>query len=300
MTAREGLIFSKNTITAQIMQQVGPRRTADLARAMGVSHSKLDEVPSLALGTSPVTPFEMITAYSTLASGGEYRQPLYISRITDKYGNVLAEFVSEKKQILSDKTVENLINTLRDAVDRGTGQAVRAQFGVRADVAGKTGTTQENTDGWFILMHPRLVAGAWVGFNDSRVTMRSDHWGGGGQNALLLVGDFFRQSLDTGLVDGRVRFPYARPSDSIWDPYLDAARDWLFGTVRDWLFGDPGKRPSLPPRTTPRDLPREPRRERFDEPPGAQWDSEKERLMERLRQKREQREEERREREVGN
>ena len=81
---------------------------------------------------------------------------------------------------------------LRGAVDQGTGQAVRTQFGVRADVAGKTGTTQENTDGWFILMHPRLVAGAWVGFNDSRITMRSDYWGQGAHNALLLVGDFFQ------------------------------------------------------------------------------------------------------------
>jgi hypothetical protein len=126
--------------------------------------------------------------------------------------------------------------------------------------------------------------------------MRSDHWGGGGQNALLLVGDFFRQGLDAGLIDGRARFPYARPGDSTWEPYLDAARDWLFGTLRDWLFGDAAKRP--PPRTAPRDWPREPRRERFDElqSPRAEWDSEKERLLERLRQKRAQREQERRER----
>ena len=83
MTAREGLVLSKNTITVQVMQEVGPKKTADLARRMGVNQSKLDEVPSLALGTSPVTPFEMVSAYSTLAARGEYRTPIFITRITD-------------------------------------------------------------------------------------------------------------------------------------------------------------------------------------------------------------------------
>ena len=194
---------------------------------MGVNQSKLDEVPSLALGTSPVTPLEMVAAYSTLAARGEYRQPIFITRVTDKQGNVLAEFANEKAPVMSDKTVEYLINALRDAIDQGTGQGIRARFGVRADVAGKTGTTQNNTDGWFILMHPRLVGGAWVGFNDSRVTMRSNYWGGGGQNALLLVGVFFQVALDARLIDGEARFPYARRHDSIWEPYLDTAKDGL-------------------------------------------------------------------------
>jgi penicillin-binding protein 1A len=238
MTVAEGLIYSKNTITAQVMQEIGPGKTAELARSMGVNQSELDEVPSLALGTSPVTLLEMAAAYSSLAAGGQYRQPIFITRITDKRGNLLAEFRNESRRVLSEPTVENLVNMLRDAVDLGTGQVVRTRFGVRADVAGKTGTTQKNTDGWFMLMHPRLVAGAWVGFNDSRVTMRSNYWGEGGHNAILLVGDFFQQALETRLIDGRVRFPYVRPRDSIWDPYVDKAKEWLFDTVREWLFGE--------------------------------------------------------------
>jgi penicillin-binding protein 1A len=295
MTAREGLIHSKNTITAQVMQEIGPIKTAELARRMGVNQSKLDEVPSLALGTSPVTPLEMVTAYSTIAARGEYRQPIFITRVTDKQGNVLAEFKTENQLVMSDKTVENLINTLRDAVDQGTGQAVRTRFGVRADVAGKTGTTHKNTDGWFILMHPRLVAGAWVGFNDSRVTMRSNYWGGGGQNALLLVGDFFQVALDAQLIDGGARFPYARPRDSILEPYLDAAKDWLFGPVLDWLFGDRGK--PAPRRDLERETPRSEdtkgerdRLEDAQEQRGLERQREKERLLDLLRQKREQRE----------
>jgi len=311
MTAREGLIYSKNTITAQVMQEVGPKKTAELARRMGVDQSKLDEVPSLALGTSPVTPLEMVSAYSTIASGGEYRQPIFITRITDKNGNLLARFATENQRVMSDKTVGNLINMLRDAVDQGTGQAVRARFGVRADVAGKTGTTQKNTDGWFILMHPRLVAGAWVGFNDSRVMMRSTYWGEGGHNAVLLVGDFFQHILDARLIDGGARFPYARPRDSILEPYWDAAKDWLFDTVRDWLFGErakPAPLPLPPPRRdverqAPRSEPTERERDRLEDTQERQGQRklerqrEKERLMERLRQKREQWEQEQLERE---
>jgi penicillin-binding protein 1A len=301
MTAREGLIYSKNTITAQVMQEIGPKKTAEFARKMGINQSPLDEVPALALGTSPVTLLEMVAAYSTIASLGAYRQPIFITRITDKNGNLLARFENESKPVLSDKTVENLVNMLRGAVDQGTGQAVRTRFGVRADVAGKTGTTQKNTDGWFILMHRRLVAGSWVGFNDPRVTMRSSYWGEGGHNALLLVGDFFQHILDARLIDGGAEFPYERPHDSFWEPYLDTAKEWFGGIVRDWWLGESAKPETLPPPMPRRELEREtPRDRNSSEQQRAQRDlereREKERLMERLRQKREQREQEQLER----
>ena len=303
MTAREGLIYSKNTITAQVMQEIGPKKTAELARRMGVNQSKLEEVPSLALGTSPVTPLEMVAAYSTLAAGGEYRQPIFITRITDKRGNVLAGFQTQNTRVLSDKTVGDLINMLRDAVDHGTGQEVRTRFGLRADVAGKTGTTQKNTDGWFLLMHPRLVAGSWVGFNDSRVTMRSNYWGEGGHNALLVVGDFFQRTLAARLIDGSARFPYERPYDSIWEPFFDTAKEWLGGILKGWLFGERAKPAPLPPPLPRRDLQREvPRSELEDtqqrpEQRKLERQREKERLLELLREKREQREQEPLERE---
>jgi penicillin-binding protein 1A len=283
MTAREGLIHSKNTITAQVMQEIGAKKTAELARKMGVNQSKLDEVPALALGTSPVTLLEMVAGYSTLAALGEYRQPIFITRITDKNGNVLARFEYESQRVLSHQTVENLINMLRGAVDQGTGQAVRTGFGIRADVAGKTGTTQKNTDGWFILMHRRLVAGSWVGFNDARVTMRSNYWGEGRHNALLVVGDFFQQTLTARLIDSSAEFPFERPQDSIWEPFFDAAKDWFGGIFKDWLFGERAK----PPR---RELQSEATR---SEPVQREQREErqltKEQLLERLREKQEQR-----------
>ncbi|HEX2928393.1 MAG TPA: transglycosylase domain-containing protein [Candidatus Binatia bacterium] len=262
MTAREGLIYSKNTITAQVMQEIGAKKAAALARNMGIRGSKLDEVPSLALGTSPVTPLEMVVAYSTIAARGQYRQPIFITHITDKHGNVLARFTSESERVVSDKTVGDLINMMRAAVDQGTGQAVRARFGVRADVAGKTGTTQKNTDGWFILMHPRLVAGSWVGFNDTRVTMRSNYWGEGGHNALLLVGNFFQRTLDAQLIDGSARFPYDRPQESVWDPFFDTAREWFGGIFKD-LFGERSKS-APPPRERSQNWPERQKREQLE------------------------------------
>src|SRR5207247_1649796 len=177
MTLREGLVYSKNSITAQVMQDVGVGRIVALAQAMGVDQSKLDPVPSLALGTSPVTLLEMVSGYATIAQLGEHRKPLFIKRISDR---------------------------------QGTGTQVKTRFGLVADIAGKTGTTQNNTDGWFILMHPSLVAGAWVGFNDSRVTMRSDYWGQGGHNAILVVGDFFRSVLQRRLINVKASFPPSR------------------------------------------------------------------------------------------
>jgi penicillin-binding protein 1A len=109
--------------------------------------------------------------------------------------------------VLQPEVAVQLIDTLRAAVDRGTGRGIRDAHGIQADVAGKTGTTQNNADGWFVLMHPQLVTGAWVGFNDPRVTLRSDHWGQGAHNALHVVGDFTQRALAERAIDAQAMFP---------------------------------------------------------------------------------------------
>jgi penicillin-binding protein 1A len=105
---------------------------------------------------------------------------------------------------------DTLLDMMRGVIDRGTGTAVRYRFGIRGDVAGKTGTTQNNTDGWFILMHPQLVAGAWVGFNDSSNTM-GDAWGPGARSALPIVGEVFQQALRNKWIDSKMEFDIPRP-----------------------------------------------------------------------------------------
>jgi penicillin-binding protein 1A len=211
MTMREGLVYSKNTITAQVMQDVGVPSIVRMAQDLGIRQSKLAAVPSLALGTSPVTLLEMVNAYSSIAAQGEYRKPVFVRRITDRDGKVLAEFGSDAPQrVMTAASAATLTDMMRGVINRGTGTAVRYRYGINGDVAGKTGTTQNNADGWFILMHPNLVAGAWVGFNDNRVTMRSNYWGQGGHNAILVVGNFFKSALDSGKINGAAVFPGGR------------------------------------------------------------------------------------------
>ncbi|WP_414709081.1 penicillin-binding protein 1A [Ramlibacter sp.] len=226
MTLRDGLARSKNTITAQLMQQVGPSRVASLARAMGVRQSKLDEVPSLALGTSPVTLKEMVTAFGTIANGGSYIEPQIVTAVEDRQHNVLESFApSSPEPALQNQAAQTLLDVMRGVIDYGTAAGLRTRFDLRGDLAGKTGTTQDNTDGWFILMHPQLVAGAWVGFNDARVTMRSSYWGQGGHNALLVVGDMVQQAEKAGLIDGKAAFAAPRMKDQE-KPLLDRMGDW--------------------------------------------------------------------------
>ncbi|HEX6361888.1 MAG TPA: transglycosylase domain-containing protein [Albitalea sp.] len=232
MSLRDGIVHSRNTITAQVMQQVGPRRAAETAYAMGVRQSRLDAVPSLALGTSPVTLREMVSGYATIANDGRYVEPVLVTRIEDRRGRVLAQFAPLAEPAISRASAHALVDAMRGVVDRGTGTAIRERFGIRADVAGKTGTTQNNTDAWFILMHPHLVGGAWIGFNDNRVAMRSDYWGQGGHSALHVVGDFYQQALATRTLDGRAGFAARRERSGGLEPLLRDVGDWLERLLR--------------------------------------------------------------------
>jgi penicillin-binding protein 1A len=252
MSLREGLAQSKNTITAQVMQQVGPKKVIGFARRLGVDQSALEAVPALALGTSPVTLFEMATAYSTIAGGGERRKPILVSRILDKDGKVLESFSSEGEHVLDGKIARDLTGMLRAVIDQGTGRPIRWQVGAGVELAGKTGTTQNNTDGWFILMHPHLVTGAWVGFNDARITMRSNYWGQGARSALPLVGDFTRRTLQARLIDAGAHFP--EPPESFFGSLMQKAAAFFSWKKEEQA---PAARPrsATSPRTPPQPVP---------------------------------------------
>ena len=207
LTLREGLARSRNTVTARLVNAVGARDVARFARRLGVNRSRLRPVPSLALGTSEVSLLEMTSSYATIAAGGVYRPPVWVTRIEDRDGNVLADFAPAERRALAEDADLVLLDMMRDVVDEGTGRGVRSRFGLRGDLAGKTGTSQDGADGWFLLMHPELVTGAWVGFDDPRVTFRSSYWGEGAHNALLVVGGFAQQAIRRGLLDSDARFP---------------------------------------------------------------------------------------------
>jgi penicillin-binding protein 1A len=246
LSFEDGLVFSRNTVTAQVMEELGPRKVVQFAQKAGVRESPLEAVPSLALGTSPVTLLEMASAYGTIAAQGEYHPPVLVTRVTDANGALIADLEPQRssasrsrdagdtqasgpERVMEPDLAVHLIDMLRGAVDRGTGRGIRDLYGIRADVAGKTGTTQNNTDGWFILMHPQLVTGAWVGFNDQRVTLRSDYWGQGANNALHVVGDFMGQALTSGAVDARAEFP------SRFGARFEAALRRFGDRIRSWF-----------------------------------------------------------------
>ena len=204
-TLRDGLARSRNTIAAQLVASVGPRDVARLARRMGVE-SELEAVPSLALGTSDVSLLEMASAYGTFAAAGVRRPPVFVTRIERRDGTVLAEFAPEGRQALPPQTALAVVDMMRGVVDRGTGQQLRSKFDVRGDLAGKTGTTQDGADGWFFLLHPDLVMGAWVGFDDPRVSFRSSYWEQGGHNALRVVAETAERAQRDGLMSRTARF----------------------------------------------------------------------------------------------
>ncbi len=198
LTMTQALARSINTITARVALEIGPSTIAQYARRMGVQ-SELQAVPSIALGTSNVTLLEMVTAYSTIANGGLRNEPQVITRVEDRLGNLLWAPRSAPQEVLSERTAYTVADMMRGVIDFGTGQRIRTQFGLGDyDLAAKTGTTQDGADGWFIMMHPDLVTGSWVGFNDQRITFRTNAWGQGGRNALFLVGDYTQRIATMG------------------------------------------------------------------------------------------------------
>ena len=199
ITLRHALATSNNLITARVITElITPPQVTFYARRMGIE-SPLLPVASLGLGTSDVTLLELTAAYTTLASGGKYYRPTFVTRIEDLDGNLLYEAEpGPEREVLSSRTAYTVLDMLRGAVEFGTAVRLRGpQFRLGAfDLAAKTGTTQGNADGWFVLMHPDLVTGTWVGFNDRRVTFRSRYWGQGAHNALFVAGTFFRSAVD--------------------------------------------------------------------------------------------------------
>ncbi|MEX2582929.1 MAG: penicillin-binding protein 1A, partial [Gemmatimonadota bacterium] len=170
MTMREALTRSKNTAAVRVAQEVGISSVVNTARSLGIT-SDIPAVPSAALGAADVRPIEMVTAYAAFANGGELIQPHLIDRVVDRNGRVLWEARPRRQQVMNPAVAFVLTTMLRDVVDRGTGSAVRA-VGFRGPAAGKTGTTNDATDAWFIGYTPEIAAGVWIGMDDPKTIVR--------------------------------------------------------------------------------------------------------------------------------
>lgn len=180
---KEALAESINCISAYLMKQFGPQAMADMAHKMGIT-SSIDVVPAICLGTPDVSVFDMTGAYSTFANKGVWTEPLYLLRIEDKNGIVLQEFVPRKVEAISEQTAFLMLNLLQGVIQYGTGVRLRYKYGFANPIAGKTGTTQNNSDGWFMGVTPELVSGVWVGCEDRSVHFRTTELGQGASMAL--------------------------------------------------------------------------------------------------------------------
>jgi penicillin-binding protein 1A len=188
-----GLAYSVNTVAVKLIQMAGVNQTVLLAKAMGIE-SDMPDVPSIALGASSISLMEMTNVYACFANGGVTVSPFSINTIEDLDGKIYdMKPTTKPKRVFSEKTAALMISMLRGVVNEGTAARLRYQFGIYNDVAGKTGTTQSNADGWFMAMTPNLVIGSWVGADDPRIRFRRTDLGRGSSTALPITGVFMKQ-----------------------------------------------------------------------------------------------------------
>ncbi|MFN6039788.1 MAG: transglycosylase domain-containing protein [Bacteroidota bacterium] len=192
ITLRSALAGSVNYISAWIMKQFNPESVIKLVRQMGVT-AKIQNDPTICLGTPDISVFEMVGANTTFANKGTYIQTSFVTRIEDKNGKVLEDFIPPSTEVLSEEKAYVMLKLMQGVVDQGTGSRLRWKHNLRNQIAGKTGTTQNNSDGWFIGITPELVAGAWVGAEDRSVHFNSTGEGQGASMALPIWGKFFQK-----------------------------------------------------------------------------------------------------------
>ena len=197
VTLKWGLTNSSNNISAFLMKQYGPEAMADMMRRMGIQ-SHVDEVPSLCVGPADLTLWEMVAAYNTFPSRGVYVTPLFVTRIEDRQGNVLSEFTNRKREAIAESTAYLMVNLMEGVVQGGTASRLRYRYNLTGEIAGKTGTTNDNSDGWFIGYTPTLVAGVWTGAEDRQVHFQSITYGQGAHMSLPTWGIFMKKVLADG------------------------------------------------------------------------------------------------------
>jgi penicillin-binding protein 1A len=215
ISLREGLARSLNNITVRLLPEIAgapgtnqlddlfpaAQKIRDMAQNLGINMNNTRAVPSIALGTAEVSLLELVSAYTTFANQGVYTQPTAITRIEDREGNILQEYApSDVQEVMSPETAYMLIDMMRGVIRggenfHGTGVRLRNVYGVQQDIAGKTGTTQNSADNWFVAMTPHIVMGSWVGGEDRRIrfpTNMPNSIGQGARTALPIVGSFIQ------------------------------------------------------------------------------------------------------------
>lgn len=217
VTLKWALANSNNWISAYLIKRFSPEAVIQIARKMGVT-SPIDPVPAIALGTPDISLYEMVGAMNTFANKGVYVKPVFITRIEDKNGNVIDRYVPQRNEAMDEVTAYKMVQLMKGVVETGTGIRLRFKYKFDNPVAGKTGTTQNQSDGWFMGITPDLTTGVWVGAEDRSVHFRSISLGQGANMALPIWALYMRKvyndqalnisqgDFDKPLVDVSVEF----------------------------------------------------------------------------------------------
>ena len=239
-TMEGALEKSVNTVSVKILNDVGVDKTVDLAHQLGIK-ANIPRVPSIALGTPSISLMEMVTAYGSFVNDGKKVSPYMIERIEDNSGNILYQHKNEEaEQVLSKKTSAMMTHLLQGVVDDGTGRSLRTVYQLKNEIGGKTGTTQNNADGWFMAVTPELVAGAWVGGIYPEISFTDTRLGQGATMALPIFAKFYK-SLDSDVAYNSYTKAHFKPMKEEWldeldcDPFKEEfnLRKWLFGKDKD-------------------------------------------------------------------
>jgi len=195
VTLKWALANSNNWISAYLISRFSPQSVVKMTRKMGVT-SDIPAVPSIALGTPDLSLYEMVGAMNTFADKGVYVQPVFVTTIEDRNGNTLERFVPKKTEAMDEVTAYKMLRLMEGVVESGTGIRLRYKYGFNNPIAGKTGTTQNQSDGWFMGITPGLTTGIWVGAEDRSVHFRSISLGQGANMALPIWALYMRKVYD--------------------------------------------------------------------------------------------------------
>lgn len=213
VSLRYGIVHSINVVTTRLSQEVTPQTVADYAHKMGIK-SALKPVPSIGLGTFDLSVAELTSAYTPIVANGMYREPSFIFRIEDRQGNVLESFATEQVQAIKEETAYTMVEMLRGVATNGTAASVRWESGLPydLDVGGKTGTTQNSSDGWFVGFTPHLVTGVWVGCAERSVNFGHSMLGRGSYMALPIWGKYMKKVYNDKALGFKAKDRIKRPA----------------------------------------------------------------------------------------
>lgn len=192
LTLQQALANSINYISAYLIKQFGPQAVVNMVRRVGIV-SPIDPVPAICLGTPEISVYEMVGANATFANKGTWIQPTFVTRIEDKNGNVLADFAPRSEEVLSEEKAYVMLQLMKGVVQSGTGVRLRYRYKLNMPIAGKTGTTQNNSDGWFMGITPDLVSGCWTGAEDRAVHFDRTEMGQGASMALPIWAKYMQK-----------------------------------------------------------------------------------------------------------